>query len=166
MKYATPDIAPEKETSFVTMDDLINRHVVIIPRSIEWKDGDNGKYESITAAIVVLDGRKTDKMPSLPHVDPQKYISGVKLVPELRRFVGLNQPVLGVVGLAGKAKTFTEADSDVRAAFLEGQWDEVVEPLLDGPVPTPDRLANPKGPQKQDPPDPWAKTPQAKEPPF
>ena len=152
MKYADPDIAPEGESTFLTMDDLINRNIVIIPKSIAWKDGDNGKYESITADIVVLDGRKTAKITALPYVEQNKFVSGVKLVPELRRFVGLNQPVLGVVGLAGKAKTFTEADADVRAAFLEGQWDEIVEPLLEGPVPTPERLANPKGPQAKEPP--------------
>jgi hypothetical protein len=49
------------------MPDLMERHVFIVPKRIEDKDGDNGPYSVVVSDVIVLDGRETEKIPSLPH---------------------------------------------------------------------------------------------------
>ena len=121
-KFADPDTeAPDRESGlkFFKMEDLIGRNVIIVPKSIEWKQGDRDKYESITADVIVLDGRRTEKIPALPHVERNKFLGGWALVAELRKYVPgsgdkeAGKPVIGVLIMDGKSYKLDTADKNV-----------------------------------------------------
>jgi hypothetical protein len=123
--FADPDIdgpkreAAERPSQFLTTQDLIGRHLIIVPKAIEWKQGDRDRYESVTADVIVLDGRKTEKIPALPHIERNKFLGGWALVAELRKYVpgsgdsDAGKPVIGYLALDGKAYKLDKADPDV-----------------------------------------------------
>lgn len=133
--WADPDIdapkreAAERPSQFLTTQDLIGRHVIIVPKSIEWKQGDRDKYESVTADVIVLDGRKTEKIPSLPHFERNKFLGGWALIAELRKYVPgsgdpeAGKPVIGYLALEGKSYKLDKADPEVKTApFTAQAW--------------------------------------------
>lgn len=135
--FADPDIdapkreAAERPSQFLTTQDLIGRHVVIVPKSIEWKQGDRDKYESVTADVIILDGRKTEKIPSLPHIERNKFLGGWALVAELRKYVPgsgdpeAGKPVIGYLALEGKSYKLDKAEADVMTARSTVQaWEQ------------------------------------------
>jgi hypothetical protein len=134
--FADPDTeapareAAERPSTFITTQDLIGRHVIIVPKSIEWKQGDRDKYESVTADVIVLDGRRTEKITSLPHIERNKFLGGWALVAELRRYVPgsgdpeAGKPVIGYLALEGKSYKLDKADPEVATATSTRQvWD-------------------------------------------
>ena len=134
-KFADPDTeAPDRESGlkFFKMEDLIGRNVIIVPKSIETKQGTferDGKppssYESITADLIVLDGRKTEKIPELPRIERDFWVTGYNVVAELRQFVGKGQPVIGYLATSGKAYVLDKAEKAVQEAkSTEAAWEE------------------------------------------
>jgi hypothetical protein len=142
--FADPDIDGAKKemselpSTFLTTQDLINRHVIIVPKSIEWKQGDRDKYESITADVIVLDGRKTEKIPNLPHVERNKFLGGRFLIAELRKYVPgsgkpeAGQPVVGCLVMDGKSYGLEKADPDVRDGIALKAWEQYSNPTVIG----------------------------------
>ena len=117
--FAAPDVdapAREAEVKYLKMEDLMGRHVIIVPKQIEQREGERGTYETITADVIVLDGRKTEKVPTLPRIERDFWVSGYNVVAELRQYVGTGTPVLGFLTTQKKAYWFDKADPDVEKA--------------------------------------------------
>lgn len=128
MPLVDPDVdAPDREreeqpSSFVRIDDLIGRNLIVIPISLDkdvpGKDFGNGKppkpYDRITADVIVLDGRKiADKnVTTFPHTVEGLWITAWNLVAELRRSVGTGDGVPVYLAQDGKMKKFEPMDPD------------------------------------------------------
>jgi hypothetical protein len=97
-----------------------------VPKLIDWKQGDRDKYESVTADVIVLDGRRTEKISSLPHIERNKFLGGFWLVAELRKYVPgsgdpqAGKPVLAYLTMEGKA--YKLADADVSDDIAQAAW--------------------------------------------
>jgi hypothetical protein len=126
--FAEPDTgAPQREREAanamrVRMVDLAEgRHVIIIGKEIGTKDGnpdDEGKptrYEVITSDVIILDGRKSEKIPSFPHVVRDVWVTGRDVINELRA-IWKNGPVVGFMTRNGSAYFLDKADPDVKGA--------------------------------------------------
>ena len=72
--------------------------------------------------MIILDGRKTEKIASLPHIERNKFLGGWALVAELRKYVpgsgdkDAGRPVIGVLVMEGKSYKLDKADPDVESA--------------------------------------------------
>jgi hypothetical protein len=128
--FADPDTAAAGSGDFLTNEELIGRHLIVIPKVIErikgegtWPDGrEKTDFDRITADIIVLDGRKNPKIAAFPHLERAKYISAGSIVKELKAFFpGSGDPdregkvCVGYFGMKGKAYSLDEAP-DVKAA--------------------------------------------------
>jgi hypothetical protein len=123
--FADPDTAAADESGdFLTNEELIGRHVIIVPKTLEtikgegaWPDGrEKTDYDRVTSDIIVLDGRRNPKIKQFPHLERDKYVSNRSIVAELRKYVGTGQPVLGYWTQVNRGFFLEPADSDVRSA--------------------------------------------------
>lgn len=133
--FAKPDTAaPERArqeylATLVKMDDLVEgRHVIVVPKEVLTQtvvSGDRAgeQYDVINSDVIILDGRKTAKIPKYPHIECGLWITGRDVVNELREFVGKG-PVLGFFRMKGKAFYMDDPDPDVEnGKFVQDAWD-------------------------------------------
>ncbi len=100
----------EPTTDFTTLDDLLDRLVLVVPQSIsehESKQQAGKTYERITADVIVLDGPVTDKVDEVPGTLTDMFISGKFLVGQLRG--ALKKPNGMVLGRLTQSKAHRNA---------------------------------------------------------
>jgi len=107
------------------MPDLMGRHLFIIPKRVEEKVGkpknpgdEPENYDVVVSDVILLDGRKNDKVTALPHIETNFWVSGGKVVAELKAHMKKHpagSPCLGYMEMRGNAFWFVAADPDVDA---------------------------------------------------
>ena len=122
--WADPDESVPA-TQYLRMPDLMGRHLFIVPIRVEQKDGkpkEPGEkpehYDVVVSDVILLDGRKNDMVPALPHIETDFWVSGSKMVAELKMHMkrnGAGTPCLGYLELRGNAYWFVKADPDVKS---------------------------------------------------
>ena len=161
MQFGKPDPERVKQETqgdlkpFIHQSDLLGRQVMIVPKSIETGiPGDFGDYDRITADVLVFDGRRTESITQLPAFQANMWLSGSKIVADLKPYLpggAKHGECLAGTWLKDKANYFAEADPAFTEQIEASKFDHYFEDG-EGAVPTPDRLANPRMPQKQEPP--------------
>ena len=128
MKFGKPDDdqvkreVAENLTPFIHQSDLNGRQVIIAPKSIETGiEGDFGTYDRITADVLVIDGRKTEAIPTIPAFQTGVWISGSKVVPALRQALKDGDAVVGTL-VKDRGWTLEAADADVLKAAEAGKY--------------------------------------------
>jgi hypothetical protein len=138
--FADPDVDAASGT-FVKMEDLMGRHVIIVPKAIEEKEGTNpafgnSKYNVAISDLIVLDGRKTEKITEVPLIQYDFWVTGFAVIAELRKYVGTGTPVLGYLGIKGKGYFFEPAGKDVaEAASTKKAWEQYEDERAANKVP-------------------------------
>jgi hypothetical protein len=134
--FAEPDTQAAEDTGgFLDNDELIGRNVIIVPKEIEtikgegfWPDGrEKTDYQRITADIIVLDGRQNPKIVNFPHIERDKFVSSFKIVAELRKYVGSDQPVLGYWTKVGNGFFLEPADKNA-VKLAQEAWPVYAQP--------------------------------------
>jgi hypothetical protein len=148
--FGDPDTAAVGSGDFLTNEELIGRHLIVVPKTVErikgegtWPDGRaKSDYDRMTVDIIVLDGRKHPKIAAFPHLERDKYISAYSVVKALKAFLpGSGDPerqgkaCVGYFGMAGKAYSLDEAP-DVKAAPSTRQAWERYQAANSAPEPT------------------------------
>ena len=123
--WAAPDESAQA-TEYPRMPDLMNRHLFIIPKRVETKEGKPKtpgdapeNYDVVVSDVIILDGRKNDKIPALPHIQTDFWVSGSKVVAELKAHMKMNPagtPCLGYLEIRGNAYWLIAADPEVNSS--------------------------------------------------
>ena len=96
----TDDLFEDVKAEYVEISDLEDRHLVVMPEKIETVESTkpNGKpYERIVGTVIVLDGPETDKIPTVPFVIEDMFLSAGNVVNRLKGAVRSGKPALGFV---------------------------------------------------------------------
>lgn len=125
----TTDPFAEAESSFLSLDDMVEggpdgggRLLLITPLSIEKKPSTfpNAKpgetYDSITADVVILDGKTTEKIPEVPYLVEGMFIGSSVVVPQLRPKLPRDGKPAGMV--LGRAGTQPARTKGFRPSFV------------------------------------------------
>jgi len=120
--WADPD-ETALAVQYPRMDDLMGRHLFIIPKEVQTKEGkpkeqggEPESYDVVVSDVIILDGRKSEKIPSLPYIQKDFWVSGSKVVAELKAHMKKypsGKPCLGFMEIRGRAFWFVAADPDV-----------------------------------------------------
>jgi hypothetical protein len=95
---SSDDLFEDVVADYVTVDDLEDRHIVVIPDRIESATGKNGDpYDRIVADVIVLDGPVTDKITEIPFTVTEMYLSAKNVVGRLRASVRDHKVRLGFI---------------------------------------------------------------------
>jgi hypothetical protein len=90
----------DPQTEFVTPEDIDGRTVLVYPKTVidnlpSTIPGNTGTYSRVTADVVVVDGDVTEKIPTVPFIARDMFLSGDAIVSRVRQNVGTDKPVLG-----------------------------------------------------------------------
>ena len=88
------------DRDFLEIDDLDGRLVIVFPlsSSLEKSTKPNGKdFTRVVADVVIVDGPTTAKIPHLPFLAKDFYLSAGAVVGAVKSKVGTGRPVLGRV---------------------------------------------------------------------
>jgi hypothetical protein len=90
----------DPQTEYVTPEDYDGRTVLVYPKTVvdnlpSTIPGNSGTYSRVTADVVVVDGPVTEKIPSVPFVIRDAFLSGDAIVSRVRANIGTGKPVLG-----------------------------------------------------------------------
>lgn len=131
-----PDPFDDARPGFVRLDDLLGRLIAVIPQSIEEREStlpksQGKKYESITADVIVLDGKPTDMVEAVPVVLEGIFFSGSVVVNQLKPKLRKQPHERMVLGRLGQQPARTKGFGD--AWVLEAPTDKDKE-IARGPA--------------------------------
>lgn len=115
----------DARSGFVRLENLVGRLLLVAPQSIEERDstlpGQQGKkYPSITADVIVLDGKADELVEEVPSLLEGIFFSGSVVVAQLKPKLKKANPL--VLGRLGQQKSQTKGFGD--AWVLEPPTDE------------------------------------------
>ena len=96
-------------SGFVTLDDLLDRVIIVTPTDSGSRTGDNGEYEFIVADVLVCDGRTTELIDRIPTMLDDFQLWGANVVSSLKPALRRGNSVVGVLGQKKAAKYRTQA---------------------------------------------------------
>lgn len=120
------ELFDDAQDSFIRVKDLAGRSCVIFPTGLDKATGDNGKeYEYVEADVIILDGKPTELIESVPMVAEAVRFTSKVIVGGLKRKVGSGRPVLAKIntrpGKFGNPAYGMEPQTDTKVRALAAQ---------------------------------------------
>lgn len=82
-------------SAFVRLDDLMGRLLLIAPKAVEPRQGENGEYECVISDVIVLDGKETEQITEIPMTIEDMWVIGQTIVGQVKPKIRKSGMVLG-----------------------------------------------------------------------